>query len=63
MSKPRIALALGSGGLRGIAHICVLRALAEAKIQPTVYAGSSAGAGTDSHSRSLASDASIVFPR
>jgi NTE family protein len=44
MSKPRIALALGSGGLRGIAHIGVLRALAEAEIQPTVYAGSSAGA-------------------
>ena len=44
MSKPRVALALGSGGLRGIAHIGVLRALAEAEIQPTVYAGSSAGA-------------------
>ena len=44
MSKPRIALALGSGGLRGIAHIGVLRALAEAEIQPTVYPGSSAGA-------------------
>jgi predicted acylesterase/phospholipase RssA len=44
MSKPRIALALGGGGLRGIAHIGVLRALAEAEIQPTVYAGSSAGA-------------------
>src|SRR5262249_28914795 len=44
MSKLRIALALGSGGLRGIAHIGVLRALAEAEIQPTVYAGSSAGA-------------------
>jgi NTE family protein len=44
MSTLRIALALGSGGLRGIAHIGVLRALAEAEIQPTVYAGSSAGA-------------------
>lgn len=44
MSKRRIALALGSGGLRGIAHVGVLRALAEAEIQPTVYAGSSAGA-------------------
>lgn len=44
MSKLRIALALGSGGLRGIAHVGVLRALAEAEIQPTVYAGSSAGA-------------------
>ena len=44
MSKLRMALALGSGGARGIAHIGVLRALAEAEIQPTVYAGSSAGA-------------------
>jgi NTE family protein len=44
MSKLRIALALGSGGLRGMAHIGVLRALAEAEIQPTAYAGSSAGA-------------------
>jgi NTE family protein len=44
MSKLRIALALGSGGLRGVAHIGVLRALAEAEIQPTVYAGSSVGA-------------------
>jgi NTE family protein len=44
VSKLRIALALGSGGLRGIAHIGVLRALAEAEIQPTVYAGASAGA-------------------
>ena len=30
MPKLRIALALGSGGLRGITHIGVLRALAEA---------------------------------
>jgi predicted acylesterase/phospholipase RssA len=44
MSKPRIALALGSRGLPGIAHIGVLRALAEAEIQPTDYAGASAGA-------------------
>jgi NTE family protein len=44
MPGPRIALALGSGGLRGIAHIGVLRALEEAEIRPTVYAGSSAGA-------------------
>ena len=44
MSKPWIALALGSRGLRGMAHIGVLRALAEAEIQPTDYAGSSAGA-------------------
>ncbi|MFL5402806.1 MAG: patatin-like phospholipase family protein [Gemmatimonadales bacterium] len=44
MSRPRVALALGSGGLRGMAHIGVLRALEEAEIRPTIYAGSSAGA-------------------
>jgi len=44
MSRPRIALALGSGGLKGMAHVGVLRALEEAEIRPTFYAGSSAGA-------------------
>lgn len=44
MPRPRIALALGSGGLKGVAHIGVLRALEEAEIRPTVYTGSSAGA-------------------
>lgn len=44
MPRPRIALALGSGGWTGIAYIGVLRALEEAEIRPTVYAGSSAGA-------------------
>ena len=44
MSRPRIALALGSGGMKGMAHVGVLRALEEAEIRPTVYAGSSAGA-------------------
>ena len=44
MPGPRIALALGSGGMKGIAHVGVLRALEEAEIRPTVYAGSSAGA-------------------
>ena len=42
--KLRLALALGSGGLKGMAHIGVLRALEEAEIRPTLYAGSSAGA-------------------
>jgi len=63
MSKPRIALALGSGGLRGIAHVGVLRALAEAEIQPTVYAGSSAGAlvaAAAEHDLSLSEMESIV---
>jgi NTE family protein len=44
MPRPRIALALGSGGMKGVAHVGVLRALEEAEIRPTVYAGSSAGA-------------------
>lgn len=44
MPRPRIALALGSGGWKGMAHIGVLRALAEAEIRPAVYAGSSVGA-------------------
>jgi NTE family protein len=44
MPRPRIALALGSGGLKGMAHIGVLRALEEAEIRPTLYSGSSAGA-------------------
>lgn len=44
MPRPRIALALGSGGLKGMAHVGVLRALEEAEIRPAVYAGSSAGA-------------------
>lgn len=43
MSK-RIALVLGGGGLKGFAHIGVLRALAELKIVPDVYAGTSIGA-------------------
>lgn len=40
----RIALVLGGGGLKGFAHIGVLRALEELGIQPDVYAGTSIGA-------------------
>jgi len=40
----RVALVLGGGGLKGFAHIGVLRALEERGIRPTVYAGSSIGA-------------------
>lgn len=39
----KVALVLGGGGLKGFAHIGVLRALAECGIQPTVYAGTSIG--------------------
>jgi NTE family protein len=41
---PRIALVLGGGGLKGFAHIGVLRALRERGIRPVVYAGASIGA-------------------
>jgi NTE family protein len=40
----RIALVLGGGGLKGFAHIGVLRALEERRIVPDVYAGTSIGA-------------------
>src|SRR3954469_21917693 len=40
----RIALVLGGGGLKGFAHIGVLRALEELSIVPDVYAGTSIGA-------------------
>jgi len=44
MARPRIGLALGSGAARGWAHIGVLRALAEAGVEPHVICGSSIGA-------------------
>ena len=40
----RIALVLGGGGLKGFAHIGVLRALEELGLVPDVYAGTSIGA-------------------
>src|SRR5437868_14187816 len=41
---PRVAVVLGGGGLKGFAHIGVLRALRERGIRPAVYAGASIGA-------------------
>lgn len=41
---PRVALVLGGGGLKGFAHIGVLRALEERGVWPTLYAGTSIGA-------------------
>jgi NTE family protein len=41
---PRIAVVLGGGGLKGFAHIGVLRALKERGIHPALYAGTSIGA-------------------
>ena len=41
---PKIGLALGGGGARGIAHIGVLKALEEESIPIDMIAGTSAGA-------------------
>lgn len=43
-ARPRVAIALGGGGLRGFAHLGVLRALEESGIQPDIVVGTSAGA-------------------
>src|SRR5437868_6255257 len=42
-SEPRIAVVLGGGGMKGFAHIGVLKALEEAGIRPALYAGTSIG--------------------
>ena len=42
--KPKIGLALGSGGAKGFAHIGVLRALEKMGVQPDIITGSSMGA-------------------
>ena len=39
----KIGLALSGGGIRGLAHVGVIKALTEAGIQPVVVAGVSAG--------------------
>ncbi len=41
---PRIGLALGGGGARGLAHIAMLEVFDELGIKPSVIAGTSAGA-------------------
>ncbi|MES0880184.1 patatin-like phospholipase family protein [Roseibium sp. SCP14] len=43
-SSPRIGLALGGGGARGLAHIPVLEALDDLGLRPTKIAGTSIGA-------------------
>jgi len=43
-SGPRVALALGGGGARGLAHILMLEAFDELGVRPTVMAGTSIGA-------------------
>ncbi|HEY8213594.1 MAG TPA: patatin-like phospholipase family protein, partial [Methylocystis sp.] len=39
-----VALALGGGGARGLAHICVLEALDDLGVRPVAIAGASIGA-------------------
>ena len=41
--RPKIGLALGGGGARGIAHIGVIRALEELHVQVDYIAGTSMG--------------------
>lgn len=43
-ARPRVALVLGGGGLRGYAHIGVLQALEAAGMQPDLVVGTSIGA-------------------
>ena len=43
MTMQKIGIALSGGGARGIAHLGVLKALAEFGIKPTVVSGTSAG--------------------
>ena len=42
--SPKIGLALGSGGARGIAHIGVLRGLENHNFIPNIISGTSVGA-------------------
>jgi NTE family protein len=42
--RPLVALALGSGGARGFAHIGVIKALEEAGVVPDIVTGASSGA-------------------
>ena len=44
MQRPKVGLALGGGGARGLAHIGVLEVLQEAEIPIDMIAGTSAGA-------------------
>lgn len=44
MAVPRVGLALGGGGARGLAHIAMLEAFDELGLKPTVIAGCSMGA-------------------
>ena len=43
MSEPRLAIAFGGGGARGLAHIHVVQALEELGVKPVAIAGTSIG--------------------
>ena len=43
-SSPSVAIALGGGGARGIAHIAILEALDELGVKPVALSGTSIGA-------------------
>lgn len=43
-SSPTVAIALGGGGARGIAHVAILEALDELGVKPVALAGTSIGA-------------------
>ena len=43
-TEPKVAIALGGGGARGIAHVLALEALDEMAISPVAIAGTSMGA-------------------
>ena len=40
----RIGIALGGGGVRGLAHILVLEAMEDLGVKPSIVAGTSMGA-------------------
>lgn len=44
MSRPRVGLALGGGGARGLAHVAVLEVFDELGVRPCAIAGTSIGA-------------------
>ena len=44
MAKYKFGLALSGGGIRGVAHIGVLKALDEIGLKPDIVSGVSAGA-------------------
>ena len=40
----KVGIALGGGGVRGLAHVCILQVLDDLKMRPAVISGTSMGA-------------------